>query len=166
MSLEKRRLTWHGHGLLPPVPPIISGTGVSEWFQNNRFSMTWTRTPPPCPPRSSELPSFPALHPTPCFPLLLPLSNVFHFAFSLLLPLCIIPLCTCRPASHCSELCSPSPALYVTIEPAQSHFTLDWSQGPIPRNTMQPANTKHCPVMHLCFPLGYNRGTHHYCGFS
>ena len=35
------------------------------------------------------------------------------------------------------ELYSPTgPALYVTIEPAESHFTLDWSQGPIPRNTM------------------------------
>ena len=86
MSLEKRKLTWHGHGLLPPVPPIISATGVSEWFQNNRFSMTWTwwtRTPPPCPPRSSEPPLIPcfALHPI----------LALHFAASTLhcVPLCI-----------------------------------------------------------------------------
>ena len=46
------------------------------------------------------------------------------------------------------ELYSPTgPALYVTIEPAESHFTLDWSQGPIPRNT-KPVDTKSGLLLH------------------
>ena len=35
----------------------------------------------------------------------------------------------------------------MTIEPAESHFTLDWSQGPIPRNT-KPVDTKSGLLLH------------------
>ena len=117
MSLEKRKLTWHGHGLLPPVPPIISGTGVSEWFQNNRFSMTWTRTPPPCPPRSSELPLILCLAPhflvstatstLQCIPLcIFTATSTLHFP-PCVAPNCVLPVPPCmwplsrpNPISH------------------------------------------------------------------
>ena len=56
------------------------------------------------------------------------------------------------------ELYSPTgPALYVTIEPAESHFTLDWSQGPIPRNT-KPVDTKSGLLLHTLLLFRYNFG--------
>ena len=39
----------------------------------------------------------------------------------------------------------------------QSHFTVDWSQGGLARNTMQPVNTKHCRLMQCaCVSTGFD----------
>ena len=63
MGLEKCRLTWHGLGPLPPVPPyhLLHNVGfVSELLNYNGFrkmqtNMTWSWPPPPCPTWSSVL---------------------------------------------------------------------------------------------------------------
>ena len=97
--------------------------------------MTWTWTPPPCPPGSSKLPLI-----IPCFALqFLPCtatSTLLHCIELLHFTLCIA-LNFILPVPPCMwPLSRPNP-----ISQWTGH------RGPIPRNTMQPVNTKHCLVM-------------------
>lgn len=97
--------------------------------------MTWTWTPPPCPPGSSKLPLI-----IPCFALqFLPCtatSTGLHWIALLHFTLCIA-LNFILPVPPCMwPLSRPNP-----ISQWTGH------RGPIPRNTMQPVNTKHCLVM-------------------
>ena len=63
---------------------------------------------------------------------------------------------------YCSEFYSPSPALYVTIEPPESHFTVDWSQGAHTPKHNAACEHKTLPghAVHLCFTLDSDCGTH------